>query len=833
MKNVLDIDASSLPEICSGVRPLIRHYSEILLEDSDSEEDLYLGTSISSEVLNTPVTFSVTKPSISPELMNFVLNRDASRRALYQLGKLYWCEENSVFTIRSHDMHYMSAEEAKKWQDNMEEKFFQEYNRFGRRELTMTSSEFYEKMKVFANKENAGKGNEISIREYPKKFMLVFIGEMVQVDRIYQPCSERHSSLAQDEEIVTKRVLFPSPLHLNLLRSKKYFERLEGVTFFLESSRVSIEGQSYKVKHAKEGLKSFLSDMKDREIFISHDMVEFFLQGGLKKFDDLLAKNGIEAAVALDTSSYLHILATNGEELNEAVNTYDNSFTTEDVAFSDKESLFMMRSEAMGKWMQEMCSNFEGMLIAKGFGDPSSKQFLLTGFSWSVSSVSDAFNAYLANNVLYEARRQLRTAFVAKFFERFFWKSFSIAVAAEMEEYKAEVSFLGGPRPQILLKATKGGITELGKRVDRELAKIKMEQWNLKKHGLHRYIAVGSYEQDKKIIEDKESVVVSLDEGDDEPTFYAAPQPNSTFVSAFMPSNSPLKRICLYTGDICEHQADAIVNAANESLCHAGGLAARIIKCAGDEVQDESYARLAKLPNGRVPTGDALKTGPGQLHTTKCIIHAVGPEWEGMHQSEDRKRLLLDAVRASMKIASESNFSCIAFPAISAGLYGGLSPVVADVMVKAVDDFFSEIPCTSLESVDFVMRPSDTDNVRCFSSSLDRMFRRAACAPAALSSSALPLSMSMFGFASGVCADAGIAAPALAAPASAAPAASATASESPVIASASVKHSKSESCSFVVRVKSGDIAKQKVGRFLFVALDLCSTNRFLLGKCNC
>ena len=80
-------------------------------------------------------------------------------------------------------------------------------------------------------------------------------------------------------------------------------------------------------------------------------------------------------------------------------------------------------------------------------------------------------------------------------------------------------------------------------------------------------------------------------------------------------------------GDITEEQVDAIVNAANGSLRHGGGLAAAIVRRGGNEIQRESDRYVNE--NGVIPTGRVGVTGPGAL-PCKWIIHAVGPVWKGV-----------------------------------------------------------------------------------------------------------------------------------------------------------------------------------------------------------
>ncbi len=112
-------------------------------------------------------------------------------------------------------------------------------------------------------------------------------------------------------------------------------------------------------------------------------------------------------------------------------------------------------------------------------------------------------------------------------------------------------------------------------------------------------------------------------------------------------------------GDLTEEPVDAIVNAANSSLVHGGGLAAAIARRGGPIIDRESR-EIAP-----VPVGGAAPTSGGEL-PAQWVIHAVGPQWgEG---SEEAK--LRSAVRASLDCALELEVRSVALPAISTGIFG-------------------------------------------------------------------------------------------------------------------------------------------------------------------
>lgn len=134
-------------------------------------------------------------------------------------------------------------------------------------------------------------------------------------------------------------------------------------------------------------------------------------------------------------------------------------------------------------------------------------------------------------------------------------------------------------------------------------------------------------------------------------------------------------------GDITTLAVDAIVNAANESLLGGGGVDGAIHRGAGPRLLAACRA-LPERPRGvRCPTGEARIT-PGFDLPARFVIHTVGPVWYGGTRGE--AGLLAACYRASMALAKEHGIDSIAFPAISAGVYGYPPEAAARVAVDTL-----------------------------------------------------------------------------------------------------------------------------------------------------
>jgi O-acetyl-ADP-ribose deacetylase (regulator of RNase III) len=155
-------------------------------------------------------------------------------------------------------------------------------------------------------------------------------------------------------------------------------------------------------------------------------------------------------------------------------------------------------------------------------------------------------------------------------------------------------------------------------------------------------------------------------------------------------------RVAVVQEDIASMSVDAIVNAANRSLCGGGGVDGAIHRAAGPEL----LAVCQTL--GGCDTGSA-KITPGFALPAQFVIHAVGPVWWGGDRNE--AALLASCYRRSLALAVEHGVRTVAFPAISCGAYRYPLADAAHIAVSEVGRFLATD--SHLEQVVFACIESD------------------------------------------------------------------------------------------------------------------------------
>ncbi len=155
-----------------------------------------------------------------------------------------------------------------------------------------------------------------------------------------------------------------------------------------------------------------------------------------------------------------------------------------------------------------------------------------------------------------------------------------------------------------------------------------------------------------------------------------------------------LARLSCERGDITGVDVDAIGNAANAELAGGGGVDGAIHRAAGPGMMRELTERY---PRG-CSTGECVITAGYDL-PARFVLHCVGPIWRGGDHGESAQ--LASTYRSALALAESVGATTLAFPAISAGIYGYPHRPSADVALSALALDLASRP--SIESVRMIL----------------------------------------------------------------------------------------------------------------------------------
>jgi len=145
-------------------------------------------------------------------------------------------------------------------------------------------------------------------------------------------------------------------------------------------------------------------------------------------------------------------------------------------------------------------------------------------------------------------------------------------------------------------------------------------------------------------------------------------------------------------GDITVQHVDAVVNAANSAMRGGGGVDGAIHRAGGPAVLRDCVERFP----GGLATGDAGWTTAGDMSAT-WVIHTVGPNYTAGQRD---RGLLVSCYRRALQVADELGARTVAFPLISAGIYGWPRADAIAAAVETILDTSSQVEEAHLVAFD-------------------------------------------------------------------------------------------------------------------------------------
>ena len=142
-------------------------------------------------------------------------------------------------------------------------------------------------------------------------------------------------------------------------------------------------------------------------------------------------------------------------------------------------------------------------------------------------------------------------------------------------------------------------------------------------------------------------------------------------------------KLALVEGDITTQEVDAVVNAANSRMRGGGGVDGAIHRAGGPAVLEDCKRRF---PDG-LATGDAGWTTAGEM-PAEWVIHVVGPNYRA---GQTDRSLLTSCYARALEVADELGARTVAFPLVSAGIYGWPLDDAVDAAVTTLQEATTQV----------------------------------------------------------------------------------------------------------------------------------------------
>jgi len=156
------------------------------------------------------------------------------------------------------------------------------------------------------------------------------------------------------------------------------------------------------------------------------------------------------------------------------------------------------------------------------------------------------------------------------------------------------------------------------------------------------------------------------------------------------------QKLSVVQGDIAGIQAEAVVHPTDGKFSFAGEVGESISKAGGDALTEE-VANLAES-HGAFEVGEAVATGGHDLPANH-VIHVHSPKCGDENAEED----LIKCVKSALTLADEKNLKTVAMPSIGSGHNGFPKQEAAQIIIKAISNYFVSAMASSLKHIYFVL----------------------------------------------------------------------------------------------------------------------------------
>lgn len=172
------------------------------------------------------------------------------------------------------------------------------------------------------------------------------------------------------------------------------------------------------------------------------------------------------------------------------------------------------------------------------------------------------------------------------------------------------------------------------------------------------------------------------------------------------------QKLTVLQGDIVKVQADAIVHPTSNSFYMGGEVGQAIERAGGKELVQE--VKDLQFSHGNLDVASAAICA-GHNFPAKYVIHVNSPSWG----SGNCQQQLEKAIKNILLLADEKHLKSIAVPSVSSGNAGFPKQTAAQIILKAISNYFVTVMSSSLKQIYFVLY--DMESIGIYTSELAKL----------------------------------------------------------------------------------------------------------------
>ncbi|XP_073490634.1 protein mono-ADP-ribosyltransferase PARP14-like [Aquarana catesbeiana] len=529
-----------------------------------------------------------------------------------------------------------------------------------------------------------------------KVFLAGMSKDVTKIDPTFRQLVEETTKVVERKKQAKTETLSMSPALYQIMCNsglkKKILDQVPELKmdYDVPTKKACLSGLRDEVLTAKCEILNITQQMKSKLIQMNPHLLQFLMSTDNEELSSLLfVHHKINAQLEID-DGVVKLIAHSKKDLIEAEKQIKENLLHRQLLIEDKSLLKTPEWKSFQSHLLQVFNAEKITVLIEEFSSGTEDNMVITGLPSNVLKCYQQVSDFLEKNTTIETEIPVQPSVKMTFL----WEERK----ETLEKIKKNVNVTKNQN-SICLSGSRVKVQEAANVIRDILYSLHSDTLRIEKPGAKKFFKVNE-EMHATTTRTNYHCVIRLDEAGVNDDLFKKSQFQIT-----LPNGMTLS---VYKDDLCRHNVDVIVNAANEDLKHIEGLAKAILDAAGHKLQDDCDQIIRK--DGKLLTGNSVITDAGKL-PCKQIIHTIGPRWDANSRSRC-ERLLRKAITTSLQLASEKSHSSIAIPAISSGVFGFPLTLCVENIVEAIWDYV-ETPGrrSTLQRIHLVDMNDETVNI--------------------------------------------------------------------------------------------------------------------------